>query len=196
MSETSDLKHRLETTAAAIEALDAAEAAGRLGADEHARQRAEREREAGRLFVRLRRAQRESREHRPEPVVETTGPGRRRLRRPMTMAAAAVALLVAGVAGGVTVGRWLGGAPGVSAPAAVSPPAPGQTPSAQMTETALQALAQTAPREDAPIPTLLEFAHGALDHRRLDEARRVYGQVLARDPRNVEAITHQGAVLF
>lgn len=195
MSAISELKHRLETMAAAIEALDADEAAGRLGADEHARQRAEREREAGRLFVRLRLAQREGRERQPEPVVETTGRGRRRLRHPMTMAAAAGALLIVGVAGGVTVGRWFG-APGVSAPAAVSPPAPGQTPSAKMTETALQALRQTAPREDAPIPTLLEFAHGALDHRRLDEARRVYGQVLARDPRNAEAITHQGAVLF
>jgi tetratricopeptide (TPR) repeat protein len=195
MSEVREIKHRLESAAAAIEALDADEAAGRLGADEHARQRAEREREAGRLFVRLRRAQREARERRPEPLVETAGPGRWQPRHPMVMAAAAVVLLIVGVVGGVTVGRWLG-QPGASAPGPVSSPAPGDRPSTGMTDAALQALKQTAPSDDAPIATLLEFAHGALDGRRLDEARRVYGQVLARDPKNVEAITHLGAVLF
>ena len=195
MSEIRELKDRLEIASAAIEALDADEAAGRLGSDEHARQRAEREREAGRLFVRLRRAQHETRERRPEPLVETTGPGRQRLRHPMTMGAAAVVLLIVGVAGGVTVGHWLS-APGTPTSAGVSSPAPGDRPSTRMTEAALRALQQGAPREDAPIATLLEFAHGALDNRRLDEARRVYGQVLARDPRNVEAITHLGAVLF
>lgn len=195
MSEIRELKHQLETAAAAIEALDADEAAGRLGADEHARQRAEREREAGRLFVRLRRVQRELRERRLEPLAETTGPGRWQPRHPMAMAAAAVVLLIVGVAGGVTVGRWLG-QPGASTPAGVSSPAPGDRPSTRTTDAALQALQQAAPGEDAPIATLLEFAHGALDSHRLDEARRVYGQVLARDPKNVEAITHLGAVLF
>lgn len=195
MSEISELKQRLETTAAAIEALDADEAAGRLGADEHARQRAEREREAGRLFVRLRRAQRDTRERRPEPPVETMGPQQRWSRHPMTVAATAGVLLIVGVAGGVAVGRWLSG-PDAPTPAGVSSPAPGDRPSTRMTEAALQALQQAAPREDAPIATLLEFAHSALDNRRFDEARRVYGQVLAREPKNVEAITHLGAVLF
>jgi tetratricopeptide (TPR) repeat protein len=195
MSEIRELKDRLEAMAAAIEALDAGEAAGRVGADEHARQRAEREREAGRLFVRLRRAQRETRERRAEPRPETTGPRRQRLRHPMTMGAVAVVLLIVGVAAGVTVGPWLS-APGAPTPAGVSSPAPGDRPSTRMTEAALQALQQAAPREDAPTATLLEFAHVALDNHRIEEARRVYAQVLARDPKNVEAITHLGAVLF
>ena len=36
----------------------------------------------------------------------------------------------------------------------------------------------------------------ALDQGRLDEARRVYARVLAREPKNVEAITHVGSVLY
>ncbi len=193
MSEIRDLRARLETAAAAIDALDADEAAGRLGADEHARQRAEREREAGRLFVRLRRAQRELRERRPEPPAKTTG--QPQFPRPIAMVAAAGVLLIVGVAGGLTAGRWLGERDS-SVPAGVSSSPPGDRPSARMTDAALQALQQAAPSADAPTATLLEFAHRALDNRRFAEARRVYNQVLARDPKNVEAITHLGAVLF
>ena len=195
MSEISELKHRLETTAAAIEALDADEAAGRLGADEHARQRAEREREAGRLFVRLRRAQRDTRERRPESARRDDGPATAVVPSPDDDGGDRRGPADRGRRRGRAVGRWLSG-PSDPTPAGVSSPAPGDRPSTRMTEAALQALQQAAPREDAPIATLLEFAHGALDNRRFDEARRVYGQVLAREPKNVEAITHLGAVLF
>ena len=64
-----------------------------------------------------------------------------------------------------------------------------------MSDIELGALRQAAAREDTPIPSLLQLAHVALDQGRLDEARRVYGRVLAREARNVEAITHLGAVL-
>ncbi len=60
----------------------------------------------------------------------------------------------------------------------------------------LRALRQAAAREDVPIPSLLQLGHVALDQGRLDEARDVYGRVLAREARNVEAITHLGAVLY
>ena len=53
-----------------------------------------------------------------------------------------------------------------------------------------------AAREDAPIQSLLQLGHAALDQGRLDEARLLYERVLAREPRNVEAITHMGGVLF
>ena len=60
MSQNRDIRHRLEMASEAIEALDAELAAGRLGVEEHGRRRAELEREAGRLFVSLRRSQRET----------------------------------------------------------------------------------------------------------------------------------------
>jgi tetratricopeptide (TPR) repeat protein len=65
-----------------------------------------------------------------------------------------------------------------------------------MTDIELGALRQAAAREDTPIAGLLQLAHAELDQGRLDEARVVYGRVLAREPRNVEAITHLGAVLY
>jgi tetratricopeptide (TPR) repeat protein len=60
----------------------------------------------------------------------------------------------------------------------------------------LEGFRRAAASADAPTPTLLEMAHGALDQGRLDEARSVYERVLARDPRNAEAITHLGAILY
>ena len=197
MSRIKEVKRQLEAVSEAIEALDADLAAGRLHAEEHGRQRAERERDAGRLFVSLRRAQREDRGARGEQPVATAGPRARWLRSPLAMAAAAVLLVVVGVGGGMTLGRWFTGARGAGvpagAPSATSASAP---PSAIMTEIELQALRQAAAREDAPIPSLLQLAHMALDQGRLDEARRLYERVLAREPRNVEAITHLGGVLF
>jgi Tfp pilus assembly protein PilF len=65
-----------------------------------------------------------------------------------------------------------------------------------MGDSELRALRQAAVRDDTQIPNLLELAHVALDQGRLDEARDVYGRVLAREARNVEAITHLGAVLY
>ena len=60
MSRIKEIKRRLEATVEAIEALDAGLAAGRFDHDEHHRRQAEQEREAGRLLVSLRRAQREA----------------------------------------------------------------------------------------------------------------------------------------
>ena len=112
------------------------------------------------------------------------------------MGAAAVLLVVVGVGAGVGVGRWFTGAQEAAAPAPALSPAPAGDPSALMTEIELRALRQVAAREDAPIQSLLQLAHVALDKGRLDEARLVYERVLAREPRNVEAITHLGGVLF
>lgn len=196
MSRISDIKRQLEMASEAIEALDADLAAGRLGAEEHGRQRAEREREAGRLFVSLRRGQRETGGHRAGPQPAPAGPRPAWFRSPLAMGAASVLLVVVGVGAGVGVGRWFTGAQDAAAPAPAPSPAPAGDPSALMTEIELQALRQVAAREDAPIQSLLQLAHVALDRGRLDEARLVYDRVLAREPRNVEAITHLGGVLF
>lgn len=197
MSTISDVKRQLEAVVAAIESLDADLAAGRLDAEAHSRQRAEREREAGQLFVSLRRAQREN--QRPE-TAEPEASARPRagwLPSPLVIAGAAVLLLVVGIGAGMGVGRWFTGPRGAGTPAVAPSAAPaGGPPSAIMSEIELQTLRQAAAREDAPTSSLLQFAHLALDQGRLDEARQVYGRVLAREPRNVEAITHLGGVLF
>ncbi len=196
MSRIREIKRQLEMASEAIEALDADLAAGKLGVEEHGRQRAEREREAGRLFVSLRRNQRETGGHgagqQPAPAV----PRPAWFRSPLAIGAASVLLVVVGVAAGAGIGRWFTGPREGAAPAPAPSPAPAGDPSALITEIELRALRQVAAREDAPIQSLLQLAHVALDRGRLDEARLVYERVLAREPRNVEAITHLGGVLF
>lgn len=195
MSRIKEIKRQLEAVSESIEALDAELAAGRLSIDEHRQRRLEREREAGRLYVSLRRAQRESRGHRIEqpPTVVDPGPGW--LSRPV-MVAAAVLLVVVGIGGGVTLGRWLSGTKETRAPAGDPGATPADSSSAVMTGIQLQLLQREADREDAPVPVLLQFGHALLDRGRLDEARRVYQRVLAREPRNAEAITHLGSVRY
>lgn len=195
MSRIKEVKRQLEAVSEAIEALDADLAADRLDAAEHERRRAEREREAGRLYVSLRRAQREAHELRAEPAAASP-PRSGWFRHPLALAAGAVLLVVVGVGGGMTVGRWSGGGQGAGAPAGATSAAPTGDPSAVISGIELQALRQAAAREGAPIPALLQLAHLDLDQGRLDEARRLYERVLAREPRNVEAITHIGGVLF
>jgi tetratricopeptide (TPR) repeat protein len=191
-----DIRHRLEMAAEAIEALDAELAAGQLGVEEHGRRRAEREREAGRLFVSLRTSQRETGEHTAGQQQTPAEPRPSWFRSPLAIVVASVLLIAVGVGAGVGIGRWVGGAREAALPAPAPSPAPTGDPSALMTDIELRALRQVAAREDAPTQSLLQLAHVALDKGRLDEARQIYERVLAREPRNVEAITHLGGVLF
>jgi tetratricopeptide (TPR) repeat protein len=196
LSHIKEIKRRLEATVEAIEALDADLAAGRLDRDEHRRRQAEHEREGGRLFVSLRRAQREAEGPRTEQSAVTAGRRAGWLPRPPVMVAIGVLLLMIGVGAGMVGVRWLGGRPGGGAPVTAPAATSGGGPSVLMGDIELRALRQAAVREDTQIPSLLELAHVALDQGRLDEARDVYGRVLAREARNVEAITHLGAVLY
>ncbi len=196
MSQIKEIKHQLEAAREAIEALDTDLAAGRLSADDHARQRAEREREAGRLFVSLRRAQRLAQGRRGEPPTATAEPRPGWLRSPLAVVASAVLLLAVGIGGGAIVARWFTGAQGTGAPTTTPSATPADAPSTAMTEIELQALRQAVAREDAPVPSVLQFAHAMLDQGKLDEARRAYERVLRQEPRNVEAIDHLGAVLY
>jgi tetratricopeptide (TPR) repeat protein len=106
---------------------------------------------------------------------------------------AALVLLVIGVGAGTLVGRRFIQPP-AGGGAAVGTPSTG-LPSA-VSQIEAQALRQAASRPDAPIAALLQLAHIDLDQGRLAEARQGYERVLAREPRNVEAITHLGAVLY
>jgi tetratricopeptide (TPR) repeat protein len=190
MSRIKDLKRQLEAARDAIETLDADLAAGRLSDEEHARARAERERETGRLYVSLRRLQREAPES--AKAADTPRDDVSAWRNPLVVVPLAVALLIAGVGAGVAIGRLVGG--GTRADTVATGAARDAKPG--ISEIELQALRQAAAREDAPVPSLLQFAHGLLDSGRLDESRQIYERVLKREPRNAEAITHVGAVLF
>ena len=196
MSRIKEIRRQLEAASEGIENLDADLAAGRVSTDEHRQRRAEREREAGGLFVSLRRAQRESKGRRLGPPPATAAPRLGWLRSPPAIVASAVLLLAVGIGGGVTVGRWFNETKGTGAPAGALRATPADSPSATMTGLELQMLQQAADREDAPIPALLQLGHAALDGGRLDEARRAYQRVLAREPRNAEAITHLGSVRY
>jgi tetratricopeptide (TPR) repeat protein len=196
LSRIREIKRRLEATAEAVEVLDADLAAGRLDRDEHHRRQAEHEREAGRLFVNLRRAQREANGRRTEPPPTSIERRAGWLQSPPVIVAAGVLLLVVGVASGMLGVRWVGGRQRGDVPLAM-PAAPSTSgPSALMGDIELRALRQATVRDDSSVPSLLQLAHGALDQGRLDEARDVYGRVLAREARDVEAITHLGAVAY
>ena len=116
------------------------------------------------------------------------------LQSPLVIAAIGALLLVVGVGAGMLGVRWFGGRQGVGVP--VVAPAARSGPSVLVGDIELRALRQAAAREDTPIAGLLQLAHAALDQGRLAEARDVYGRVLTREPRNAEAITHLGAVLY
>lgn len=101
----------------------------------------------------------------------------------------AVLLVGVGIGGGVALGRRAPEPP--SAPS-TRPAAPG----AVAMSPDLQSLARDVEREDAPTQKLLEFAHLALDQRQFALAIPTYKRVLARDPKNPEALTHIGLILY
>jgi tetratricopeptide (TPR) repeat protein len=205
MSSIKEIKRQLDATAHAIETLDRELSAGRLSADEHARLRAEREGEAGRLYLILRQTQRDTHREtpRPEPPATAIAPPAW-WRRPAALAPAAVVVLVAGAGGGVVLTRRYSEPPRPavisSAPFALPPgvgsPATDGSPAAVMGQIEVQALRLATTRDDAPIPSILRLAHVDLDAGRLDMARALYARVLAREPQNAEAITHQGSILY
>lgn len=203
MSSVREIKRQLETAAHAIESLDADLAAGRLTPDEHARQRAERERETGRLFLILRQTQRESTTPAPREADPPAAAGTPWWRRPVVLASAAAVLLVLGVGGGMAISLWnaeprrpavVANAP-LALPPGVGSDAPGGA-AAAMTQFELQGLRLAVTREDAPIDSMLRLAHIDLDAGRLALARVLYDRVLKREPQNAEAIAHQGGVLY
>jgi tetratricopeptide (TPR) repeat protein len=144
----------------------------------------------------LRRAEREAGGGRTGQAAATAGRRAGALRNPTVIAAAGLLLLAGGVGAGLLGARWLGGQPPAAGPAAGRAAVSGGGQSLLTGDIERRALQLAAAREDAPIPALLQLAHDALDQGRLDEAREVYGRVLRREPRNAEAITHLGAVLY
>jgi tetratricopeptide (TPR) repeat protein len=187
MTKISEARRRIRAALQAIEGLDGDLAAGRVAADEHGRRRAEHEREVGRQLASLRQAQSQAAGRPGSDMLATHGGWSTWYRSPLGVAGAGGLLLLAAVGGGVVAGRSFEPGRRVTNPAGAPP---------VKSRIELQALQPAVVPENAPISALLEMAHGALDQGQLDEARAIYTRILAREPRNVEAVTHLGAVLY
>lgn len=205
MSSLKEIKRQLDTAARALATLDAELAAGRVSAEEHARQRAERERDIGRLYLTLRELQSNTRHGTAEPARSELPPASLTWwRHPAILASAAAMILIAGAGVGVVLTRWsaeparpvTGSSVPFTLPPGVGTSPPPGTSAASMSPIELQALRLATTRDDAPIDSLLRLAHIDLDAGRLDMARALYDRVLTRDPKNAEAITHQGSILY
>lgn len=114
----------------------------------------------------------------------SSGPRAMSWTSPMVLGAAAVVLIVAGLA----VGWALLGGSGPT-PGGTAQQGPGVSPQ-------LEALRREVEREDVPIPTLLAFAHQALDEQQIAPAIWAYKRALGREPKNPEALVHMGSILF
>ena len=113
--------------------------------------------------------------------------------RPIVVAAAAVVIVAVGAGIGVMLSRAAQAPPSGARPAATAAPA---MPDVRPLSPQLEALAREIEREDAPTPKILEFAHLALDQQDFALAISAYKRVLARDPKNPEALTHLGLILY
>lgn len=186
MSAVEELRHRLEAAYAAIRELDEDLAAGRLSTADHAALRERSEREAAALLQRLRQAEASA-----APAAGAAAARRDWSGSAAWLTAGAVGLLGLGVLGGLLIAR---------ATVELAPGAPGaarQTSAVGARERAadLAALRREVEAEDTPTAKLLAFAHLALDDGQIPAAIWAYRRVLAREPGNVEAITHMAIIL-
>ena len=192
MTVPDDLQGQLESAYAAIRELDEDLAAGRLSAADHAGLKQRSERQAAGLLKRLRKAEREAKHGPPRAASQAAMLGAR-LRSPLALTLGAVLLMVLGVTTGLVLGRSTSD----RGPAATRPPAAASGPAgAPVVSAALAVLRKEVEREDAPSVKLLAFAHMALDEGQIPAAIWAYKRVLAREPRNAEAITHMGLILY
>lgn len=189
MSSSEDLKRELEAAYAAIRELDDDLAAGRLGPSDHAELKRRSERRAAGFLKRLRQSEQEGRQGRSEAAPPPVGA---RLRSPLALTLGAVALLLVGLGVGIFLGRSTTDerpAAGRTAGGAAAPAGAGMS-------VALEALSKEVEAEAAPTGKLLAFAHQALDEGKVRAAISVYQRVLSREPKNAEALTHLGLILY
>lgn len=175
----------------ALRELEFEHEAGHVSDDDYAELRARYEAEAAQILTELDRldgtAPAPSRSRAAAPV-ETA---RRGFRHPLALAAAAVALVVFGVALGVGIVRYSEPEAGAGmtggGPMTAMPPAPeAGTPAAG-----------GAPRTVTPeiLHGMLQAARASLGEGRYGEAIAAYQAVLKRDPKNVDAMTHLGLIV-
>lgn len=188
-----DLRRQLENAYTALRELDEDLAAGRLSTADHAELKTRSERQAAKLLKRLREAEQAAPRPAERREAALRAPVGARLKHPLVLALGAVVLLVIGVAVGVLLGRSTSDER-LAAPA--PPSAASGQPGGAAVSGKLEALRGEVETESAPTKKLLAFAHLALDEGQVPAAIWAYKRVLAREPKNVEAITHVGIILY
>ena len=190
MSGIDELRRQLEAALESIRELDGDLATGRLSATDHAALKAWSERQAAALLRRVREAEARATGLRPRGK-EPAGTGRRASGRALGLTLGAFGLVVVGLTAGVILGRTFVDGRGRTAERPLAPSEAGGEASA-----ALERVRKEVESDAAPTPKLLAFAHLALDEGQVPAALWAYKRVLEREPKNVEAITHLGVILY
>jgi tetratricopeptide (TPR) repeat protein len=190
-----ELQRQLDAAYAAIHELDEDLAAGRISKADHAELRSRSERQAAALLVRVRRADTSAGQGAAVKGSCPRAGARPAFRSTLALTLGGVALVVFGVVVGVLITRStsderpaMGARPpergGIvpGAPRAVSP--------------ALERLRKEAEPENAAATTVLAFARQAIDEGDIPAAIEAYKRVLAREPKNAEALTQIGVILY
>jgi tetratricopeptide (TPR) repeat protein len=186
---------------AAIRELEFEHAGGHVSDADFAELRARYEGEAAAILTELDRlGPADPEPERPPARITTPGPRRSAWRHPAAFAAAAVLLVVFGIAVGAGIVRYT-----EPDPMANQPP-PGSRPLAVLPRESRDAPpapgASNAPKVEPgkPLPPemlngMLQAARSSLAQGRYSEAIAAYQAVLKRDPNNVDATTHLGLIL-
>lgn len=180
----------------AIRELEFEHAAGHVSDADYAELRARYESEAAAILTELDRLG--PAEPLPVPKAPSTTPERSAWRHPAALGAAAVLLVVFGIAVGAGIVRYTEPDP------MAGRPAPGSRPLAELPREGASQMpsAANAPRVEPgrPLPPemlrgMLQAARSSLAQGRYSEAIAAYQAVLKRDPNNVDATTHLGLIL-
>jgi len=183
---------------AAIRELEFEHAAGHVSDSDFAELRARYESEAAAILTELDRLG--PTEPIPAPPRTETAPRRSAWRHPAALGAAAVLLLVFGIAVGAGIVKYTEPDPMVGQPAPGSRPLaalPGEGTGGQEAPSARNAPAIDPKKPPPPemLRGMLQAARSSLAAGRYTEAIAAYQAVLKRDPNNVDATTHLGLIL-
>jgi len=191
-----ELSEEKRVALAAIRELEFEHAAGHVSDADFAELRARYEGEAATILTELDRL------GPAEPVpagVAPSGPRRSAWRHPAALAAAAVLLVVFGIAVGAGIVRY------TEPDAMAGRPSPGSRPLAELPREApggdtpgasnAPAIPPGRPITPEMLRGMLQAARSSLQQGRYNEAIAAYQAVLKRDPNNVDATTHLGLIL-
>jgi cytochrome c-type biogenesis protein CcmH/NrfG len=180
-----DLEVEKATILAAIRDLELERQSGKVGEEDYAEFRRDYEARAARVLQQIDAARASIAAAAPAARAERRrAPAAAAPRSMLPYAVGGVALLAVGVAGGYLLATY---SPGSARPSAA---APGAAASSQ-----IGALESALARKPEDTKAKLALAHAYLDAGRFGEAIGLYRQVLDKNPRDPEALTHMGVIL-